>query len=558
MHKLLCILIFCFGLTLTASAQSERSRSKARTTQTSRKKSTSNRSKKVTKQRNTRHKSLPTNDGIRKLQSEQASLKKKLSETQHQLHRTRKEVSAQLATLQTLNGQISDQQRIVTGIQQEVDTLTRNIGAQELELKHLEEDLTECKRKYSRSILYTHRNRLTQNKLTFLFSAKDFREMYRRLRYAQEYTKYQRAQGKILQNKEQAVRLKRDELTQTRTAKTNKLHEGKQQQAKLEGQQQEQQIVVKQLNQKEATLKQTIAQQQKQYSALNARIDQLIQAEIAAAERRRKAEEAKRKAEAERRKAEAVARAKAREEARRAEEARRRAAEEQRKAEAARRKAEEENRRAEEARAKARAEKDAHERARAQEEVRRAEEARKKAREEERAANERVRQANREREQSEREAQRTATPSYVPEADTDTRLSSNFAANQGRLPAPITGSYTISSRFGSYNVDGLRNVRLDNKGINLTSSGSAQARSVFDGEVTAVFPLGGMYNIIVRHGQYLSVYCNLSGVSVRPGQRVSTRQTLGNVARDASGRCTLHFQLRRETAKLNPESWIGR
>ena len=67
-----------------------------------------------------------------------------------------------------------------------------------------------------------------------------------------------------------------------------------------------------------------------------------------------------------------------------------------------------------------------------------------------------------------------------------------------------------------------------------------------------------MSNIIVRHGSYISVYCNLSGVSVRRGQQVSTRQILGTVARDASGHCTLHFQLRHETTKLNPERWLGR
>ena len=76
--------------------------------------------------------------------------------------------------------------------------------------------------------------------------------------------------------------------------------------------------------------------------------------------------------------------------------------------------------------------------------------------------------------------------------------------------------------------------------------------------MTSVFPFGGTYNVIVRHGSYLSVYCNLSSISVRSGQEVSARQTLGSVATDASGNCTLHFQLRKETSKLNPEAWLGR
>jgi len=137
-------------------------------------------------------------------------------------------------------------------------------------------------------------------------------------------------------------------------------------------------------------------------------------------------------------------------------------------------------------------------------------------------------------------------------------LSGGFAANRGRLPVPITGSYAITAHYGTYNVAGLRGVQLSNKGINLTGRPGAQARAVYSGEVTAVFNMNGLYNVIVRHGSYMSVYCNLSSVSVHRGQQVGTRQTLGSVAGDGTGNCTLHFQLRRETSPLNPEAWIGR
>lgn len=137
-------------------------------------------------------------------------------------------------------------------------------------------------------------------------------------------------------------------------------------------------------------------------------------------------------------------------------------------------------------------------------------------------------------------------------------LSQDFASNKGRLPVPITGAYTISAHYGSYNVKGLSGVQLDNKGINLTSRSSCQARAIFDGEVSVIFPLGGLMNVLVRHGSYISVYCNLSSVSVRKGQKVTTRQSIGQVAKDASGNYTLHFQLRKEKAVLNPESWLAR
>ena len=491
----------------------------------------------------------PTNEGIRKLQYEQASLKQKMAESQNQLATTRKDVKAQLATLQMINGQISDQQKVVTGLQVQIDTLNRRISTHEQELRELEADLTECKRRYTRGVLYMYRNRLMQNKLMFIFSADNFRQMYRRLRYTQEYVKYQRVQGQIIAAKEQAVREKRNLLSGERVVQGKLLTQGKAQQTVLEGQQRTQQGVVTDLNQKQAELQATLAQQQRQYNALNAKIEQLIRAEIEAAERRRKAEEARRAAEAEARRKAAEAARKAAEERRRAAEAARKAEAEARRAEAeARRKAAEAERKAEAARKRGeeRAAREARA-AQAREEARAAEQARAAAAEAQRA-----------RTATEEANRATATANQNAPAPSDARLTGSFASNQGRLPMPITGNYTISSHFGAYNVNGLNGVTLDNKGINLTAPAGAQARCVFDGEVTAIFSMGGMTNVIVRHGSYITVYCNLTGVSVRQGQRVSTRQTIGNVARDASGNCTLHFQLRHETQKLNPERWLHR
>lgn len=146
------------------------------------------------------------------------------------------------------------------------------------------------------------------------------------------------------------------------------------------------------------------------------------------------------------------------------------------------------------------------------------------------------------------------------EGSEDVRLSRNFTGNRGRLPMPVTGSYIIVNRYGQYNVEGLRGVRLDNKGINIQGKPGAQARAIFDGEVVSIFKVGGLSNIIIRHGAYMSVYCNLSSVSVGVGQKVTVRQSLGQIFSDPNdgGRTVLHFQLRKETEKLNPEQWLGR
>ena len=129
----------------------------------------------------------------------------------------------------------------------------------------------------------------------------------------------------------------------------------------------------------------------------------------------------------------------------------------------------------------------------------------------------------------------------------DRELSGNFANNRGKLPMPLTGAYIIVSHYGQYAVEGLRNVKLDNKGIDIQGRPGAQARAIFDGKVAAVFRLNGLFNILIRHGNYISVYC-------------TTKQTLGEIFSDgADGGCTvLHFQLRKEKEKLNPEPWLNR
>ena len=169
-----------------------------------------------------------------------------------------------------------------------------------------------------------------------------------------------------------------------------------------------------------------------------------------------------------------------------------------------------------------------------------------------------------------KKAEKTESPSATkPKAEpleaytmnkADRELSGSFASNRGKLPVPVTGPYIITSHYGEYTVPGLKGVKLDNKGIDLQAKPGAQARAVFNGKVAAVFQLNGLFNILVRHGAYISVYCNLSTASVKADDTVKTGQTLGTIFSDGAdgGRTVLHFQLRREKEKLNPEPWLNR
>ena len=506
--------------------------------------------------------SAPNTAGIRKLQSERAHLQREMNENSRKLSTTQRNVSSGLAHLQVINGQISDQQRLVNGIRHDLDTLNHSIGRHESELQVLERQLTECKRRYARGIVYLFRNRLTQNKLMFIFSSRNFSEMYRRIRYVQEYTRYQRAQGLAIAEREAVIRGKREQLSTERGAKNNLLARGKEQQSKLENQQREQQQVVDDLNRQQRELQATIAAQQARHTALNNQIDRLIQEELRKAEQRRREEEARRRAADERRKALEAARRAEAEAKRKAEETKRKAEEARQKAEQAKRKAEEARRKAEGTRKRGEA-KAAQERAAAAAKAAREAQAREEARakaEADRAKQAAARKRTAETQTRTAEKAKVAPlpPQETPSAAADRRSSGQFSAHQGRLPVPVNGAYTVTSHYGSYNVTGLRGVTLDNKGINLSCAAPAQARAVYEGDVTAVFSVGGLSNVLIRHGAYISVYCNLARASVRTGQHVKARQPIGTIARDATGRYTLHFQLRHETQKLNPERWLGR
>ena len=139
------------------------------------------------------------------------------------------------------------------------------------------------------------------------------------------------------------------------------------------------------------------------------------------------------------------------------------------------------------------------------------------------------------------------------------QLSDNFANNRGRLPYPVAGRHTIVATFGEQQHQELKYVRTSNSGIDIQTSPGADARTVFNGEVTRVFVVPGYNNsVIVRHGNYLTVYSNLSQVYVKAGDRVSTRQAIGRIYSDPEdGNSTiLHFQLWKEKTKLNPQPWL--
>lgn len=416
--------------------------------------------------------SAQSNKLIRELEGKRGALQKQIAETESILQNTKKDVGSQLNGLAALTGQIEERKRYILAINNDVDTIERELVSLNRQLNSLEKDLKEKKKKYEASVQYLYKNKSIEEKLMFIFSAKNLGQTYRRMRYVREYATYQRLQGEEILKKQEQIRKKKAERQQVKAAKEGLLKERENEKAKLEAQEKEKRTLVANLQKKQKGLQSEVNKKRREANQLNARIDRLIAEEI--------------------------------------ERARKRAAEEARREAAARKKADTNG----------------------------------------------------------KGASKTGTaakPKSEPldaftMSKADRELSGSFVANRGKLPMPISGPYIITSRYGQYSVEGLRNVKLDNKGIDIQGKPGAQARAIFDGKVAAVFQLNGLFNVLIRHGNYISVYCNLSSASVKSGDTVSTKQSIGQIFSDGAdnGRTVLHFQLRREKEKLNPEPWLNR
>ena len=532
-----------------------------------------------------------TTEEIKGLQRQNQQIQKEISEHEEEMKVKQKDVETRLQKIVRLDTEIGQHQRTIDTIATDIKGLDNNIGILKSQLVSLEAQLGERRSRFIRSMRYMARHRSIQDKLMFVFSAKSLTQMYRRLRFVREYAAYQRAQGEQLQAKQRQVDEKHNQLQQVRGHKSNLLYKDRIVHAQMEHKRVEQQNVVATLQQDQKVLQGVIAQRRQQQQALNAQIDRLIQIEIqkararaiaearaqaaarAAAAKKRAEEIARKKAAAEaaaRENARRIAEAKAREEKAKAEAraaavaaerarqeaaaraAAARAAAERTRQEAAQkeraaareraiRKAEQQEAAAKDAMAKAEAKANAAQ-ARADQVAREAES--------NRIAAERKAAADRERAARETAAAQASSANDDMLTSADRALTGSFANNRGRLPMPMSGH--IVSHFGQYNVAGMSNVRLSNDGINIKGAPGSAVRSVFMGEVSGVFMAGGVSVVMIRHGIYITVYANLGSVSVGRGQKVGTGQTIGTVGKGG----ILQFQLRKETAKLNPEQWL--
>ena len=405
---------------------------------------------------------------VKALQTQKKELQKNLKQSRKELKATEKDVAGKLRDISMIVNRLENRQKYIDTMEVQLRRVDDRMKTLEERVARTTQDLERKKGDYAKALRYARACKSVGSPLLFVLSSKSVTQMYRRSRYAREYACYQRNLAEQIVERRNDLLEEKGQLLAVKAEKNRLKEECERQKALLQQQKEEEQKNVAGLRQKQKRLNKEVVQQQRQLSALDRKIDQLVAYEIEQARKRAEAA-ARRKAERQRKKVQAVA-------------------------------------------SKDRKDK----------------------------------------------AAGSIPPEYKWITPQERELNGNFIRNKGRLPVPITGKYMIGSHFGTYNVPGLKNVRLDNKGTNYIGRPGAMARSIFDGEVSTVFQFGGSKNVLVRHGSYISVYCNLSSVRVSKGQKVKARDILGVVEDDGSGHCVLHFQLRKEKQKLNPEVWVGR
>lgn len=465
---------------------------------------------------------LQKSKALQRLEQERKQLLRNIASSDKKLQQLRSQTNAQEQTLQAVRQQVDQRRQVVavlgsevSGLQARIDTLSANIG-------HLRRREGALLQRYRTALQRLQRLDTHMDPVLFVLSARNPSQARERQRFLARYTQAVKdASTSLRQTRTQIEHTKR-EVGRTHSEKEQLLALRESEKAKLEQDEAQKSAEVKQLKGQQQSLAKDLNRLRLRADQLDKKIQQQVEAEILAAQKR--AEEQQRRAEAAR---------KRREEARRKREEARRAYE-----------AKLAKQREEAQRAKSRGEKvkvtppppppppPATE----------SEEAR-------------------DDESTTQTERRAATPGGYAMDASERALASSFAQNKGRLPAPIRGAYSILRTFGLQQHSEHNRVKVNSSGVDYGVSGDSRAYAVFSGVVSRVFVIPGYGTaIILRHGNYLTVYANLSSVSVSTGAKVSTGQPLGTIAAapDGSAGRLLHFQLWHERTKLNPLSWVRR
>jgi septal ring factor EnvC (AmiA/AmiB activator) len=352
-----------------------------------------------------------------------------LKETQE----TRKE---NIGRIQIINRRISLRERMIESIEEETKLLDEEIDEKSRLVTQMEHDLETLKNEYAKLIIYSYKNRDKYDRIIFLFSADNFNQAYKRLRYIKQFVIFRRKQAEGIIKLEDEILSELKSLEEQREEKINLAEAKQRERSILQRELNQKNTLITRLKKKENELKKQIAEKKK----ISERIETEI-AEIIASEAKRL---------------------------------------------------------------------------------------------------------------KSTDLYKTLTPE-------ERLISNNFMENKGRLPWP-TEKGVITEHFGTHPHPVLKGITINNNGVDIVTVPGAEARAMFEGTISTIFSiLGGNSAVIIRHGNYLTVYQGLVNLKVKKGDNVKVKQPLGTIYTDKETNITmLHIEIWKELQKQNPEEWLSR
>lgn len=392
-----------------------------------------------------------------RLKNNKRVIENEIANTQKLLDQIRKNQKASLSEIQLLRQQINNREVLITELNNELYQYEMELELNIKLSRDLDKKLEYMKTDYERVVYLAYKNRKMIDRLTFLLSADDFSQMFRRARYFAIFSESVKYQVDLIKKTQEEITKKNEEIILLKEQKQAIL-EGKELEIKrLEKDRNTKTKTAEQLKKKEKALASELRDKQKRRRELDAAIKKAIEEEIKAANRKKSSTKTNTK-----------------------------------------------------------------------------------------------------------NSTGTATPTKgsvsttVIELTPEEQLVSNsFISNKGRLPWPVAKGSKISD-FGTAPHPDVPSVMIENRGIDILVEPGTHVRAIFEGVVSGVLDMMGSKVVMVRHGEYLSVYQNLATVNVKKGDKVSTKQVLGTVGKaNGSNTYELHFEVWKNTSFLNPNSWLS-
>ena len=493
------------------------------------------------------------------LQKQSAEIKKQIAAINADLAKSKNESKLSIAYLNNVNQKIALREKVYNNTHKEKKFIEDEIYLQQLEINRQNKEIAVLRKNYAAVLVNAYKNKGMQNKVTFILSSKSVGEAIRRAQYLKQYSEYQ--ERKALEISNAADKLKRA-LTQRQVSvkEKDKLLVNQQKELQtIEVERKQKEVLLEEFKKNEAKLTAELKQKQAQNKVLEGKIRSIIAEEIRIAkanEATKKKEEAEKirlaKIAADKEKAKIDLENKAKAEA--LEKARKEAEAEVRKtAELAAKKAEEEKKRND---AAAKAEASAKDEARKVAAAKEAEEANRRAKEaaDKLAAARNAEAALAKKKEEEKKVVETRVNTNFGVSKVE---GSNFAENKGKIGFPVDKGQ-VTHRYGRQPHAVFKNIWEENDGIKISVPAGGKAKCVFPGVVSQITASpDGTKAVIVKHGNYFTVYANLSSTSVSKGQNVAAGTYIGTIGRDYDDSYTLDFQIWNDLNHIDPTPWLS-